>query len=349
MKADKQTPEVDADRGRKRKKRKFALLALLAAIVVGLPLVGAGVHAVLLGQEARLFPSTGERVEVEDSRSLHMLITGVGHDGPVIVLESGGGLTLGFWDEVQSLLSVTLTVVSYERAGVGWSDPPTHSTAIADYVEDLTAALKAKGLPGPYILAGHSIGGYYAREFARRRPELTAGLVLLDPTIEGWGKLPAELTGGVEGLQHQIGPWRVLAQLGVGRVWNPFAAAACSLPVQNRPDYVAATQKDNHLASTQRDGALMLSLKSVEDEGPREGDFPVRVISAGLGGGPAYRHLEEAQWAMHNAMAVRYTDSQHSVIKDANHISMLTESKHASVVADAILALARKARLGASR
>jgi len=50
-------------------------------------------------------------------------------------------------------------VVSYDRAGLGWSDPsPAPRDAVTMAVE-LHAALHAAGVPGPFVLAGHSCGG----------------------------------------------------------------------------------------------------------------------------------------------------------------------------------------------
>jgi pimeloyl-ACP methyl ester carboxylesterase len=48
---------------------------------------------------------------------------------------------------------------------------------MADELHDL---LQAAGVPAPYVLAGHSSGGYIARVFAARHPELVAGVVLVD-------------------------------------------------------------------------------------------------------------------------------------------------------------------------
>ena len=49
-------------------------------------------------------------------------------------------------------------------------------------------------MPGPYLLVGHSLGGFYARHYAHRFPAEVAGLVLLDPAHEDYDAyMPREL------------------------------------------------------------------------------------------------------------------------------------------------------------
>src|SRR5205085_1339577 len=64
---------------------------------------------------------------------------------------------------------------------------------------DLQALVTAAGIPPPYVLAGHSIGGIVARRFYVHHPGLVAGMVLVDSSHEqqtrrfaaaGWRKGP---------------------------------------------------------------------------------------------------------------------------------------------------------------
>jgi pimeloyl-ACP methyl ester carboxylesterase len=52
-------------------------------------------------------------------------------------------------------------------------------------LQELRSLLSSAGLPGPFILVGHSFGGLLARVFASLYPDETAGLVLLDPVSVG--------------------------------------------------------------------------------------------------------------------------------------------------------------------
>ena len=44
----------------------------------------------------------------------------------------------------------------------------------------MRALLQAADLPTPYLLVGHSLGGFYVQAFARRYPTETAAVVLVD-------------------------------------------------------------------------------------------------------------------------------------------------------------------------
>src|SRR5262249_4913310 len=97
--------------------------------------------------------------------------------GPVVVFESGLGKGRDDWREVAKGLAPCLTVVLYDRPGIGSSPAPPNlavpvlAAAVAD---DLLARLGDRGLPGPYLLVGHSLGGLYVQAFAHNHPGAVA-------------------------------------------------------------------------------------------------------------------------------------------------------------------------------
>jgi len=106
----------------------------------------------------------------------------LGQCGPVIVFESGLGEDMCRWEQVARPLAACARVVLYDRPGIGRSGPRTGaSVLLADtVVEQLAALLQAIDAPPPYILVGHSLGGFYMQAFARNRPHEVAALVLID-------------------------------------------------------------------------------------------------------------------------------------------------------------------------
>ncbi|HTT08686.1 MAG TPA: alpha/beta hydrolase [Gammaproteobacteria bacterium] len=119
----------------------------------------------------------GQMVDVGGYR-LHIDCRGEG--SPTVVMDAGlGGVSLE-WLPVQQPLSRHGRVCSYDRAGNGWSDPGPQPRTAAVIVEELHTLLSNAGVPGPYVLVGHSFGGYTAQLFAERYPKLTAGIVLID-------------------------------------------------------------------------------------------------------------------------------------------------------------------------
>ena len=119
----------------------------------------------------------GKLVDVGGYR-LHIYCEGEGI--PTIIFDSGtGGFSLE-WTRVQNVLSRRTRVCSYDRAGYGWSDMGPLPRTSMRITRELHTLLVKADVTGPYILAGHSFGGYTAQLFARNYPEETAGLVLID-------------------------------------------------------------------------------------------------------------------------------------------------------------------------
>ena len=119
----------------------------------------------------------GKLVDVGGHR-LHIHCKGEGL--PTIIFDSGtGGFSLE-WTRVQKVLSRHTRACSYDRAGYGWSDMGPLPRTSERITRELYTLLDKGNILGPYILAGHSFGGYTAQLFARSYPEDTAGLVLID-------------------------------------------------------------------------------------------------------------------------------------------------------------------------
>jgi len=122
-------------------------------------------------------PYPGELINIGTHR-LH--INCVGEGTPSVIIDSGiGGFSLE-WFKIQNNLSNDVRVCSYDRAGYGWSDLGPKPRTTARIVKELKTLLVEARIPGPYLLVGHSFGGYNVRYFASEYPELTAGLVLID-------------------------------------------------------------------------------------------------------------------------------------------------------------------------
>ena len=72
-------------------------------------------------------------------------------------------------------------LVTYDRPGIGKSEPIDEMPTIRNVSDRLVRILNLLELEPPYILVGHSLGGLYVRGFANYYPELLAGLVIIDP------------------------------------------------------------------------------------------------------------------------------------------------------------------------
>jgi len=155
-------------------------LAVAAAAFVCSPAVAGAADEPPPSAAPYMQPQTA--VRLPDGRRVNMVCMGEG--APVVILYAGHNGWSPDWRDAQPEFAKTTRVCAVDRAGYGFSDPgPLPRDAAAD-VSDLYLALKASGLPGPYVLVGHSLGGLEMRLFAYRHPELVSGLLLIDPAIE---------------------------------------------------------------------------------------------------------------------------------------------------------------------
>lgn len=126
---------------------------------------------------ARAVSGEAHDIYIEDYR-LHIECSGRG--SPAVILDAGlGGSSLEWVFVVERLRRLT-KVCTYDRAGYGGSDTGPLPRTSSRIVAELHHLLESAGVPPPYVLAGHSFGGYNMQLFARRYPALTAGLVLID-------------------------------------------------------------------------------------------------------------------------------------------------------------------------
>jgi pimeloyl-ACP methyl ester carboxylesterase len=132
-------------------------------------------------RDHRLYPQVGHSVDI-GGRSLNISCAGQG--SPAVIFDSGGTMPGYTWIRAQEGLAQWTRACWYDRAGYGWSDPAHGSRTSADIADDLHKLLRAAGIAPPYILVGHSFGGFNVRVFAARHPREVAGMVLADSADE---------------------------------------------------------------------------------------------------------------------------------------------------------------------
>jgi pimeloyl-ACP methyl ester carboxylesterase len=124
--------------------------------------------------------------------------------GPAIVLLGGAGQSgSAAFASIEDELAKVATVVTYDRAGLGRSDPPTASPTASDMTDDLQAVLDALDVPKPLLLCGVSLGALPAQLYAVRRPNEVAALLLLDPTPDEMLAAIAEWPAGPQDLARR--------------------------------------------------------------------------------------------------------------------------------------------------
>jgi pimeloyl-ACP methyl ester carboxylesterase len=193
----------------------IAILAVPIGILALLLASGAVYQAVGTVRDRRRFPPHGRLVRVSN-RLMHIHVKGEGT--PTVVFESGMGASSLSWTQVQPAVAKFSCAVSYDRAGHGWSDSAHEPRTAEQIAQELHALLSAAGVPGPYVLVGHSFGGYVTRAFAHLYREDVVGMVLVDSihSAEWESPTPEQLRVIKSGLRYaRIAAW--LARVGLVR------------------------------------------------------------------------------------------------------------------------------------
>lgn len=113
----------------------------------------------------------------------HKLYTTVkGEGSPTVILLPGmNAFSWGWWG-IQDEISETTRVVTYDRAGYGWSEAGPEPYSGKQIVTELHTLLQRLQIEPPYILVGASMGGLYARHYAKLYPDDVAGVIFADPS-----------------------------------------------------------------------------------------------------------------------------------------------------------------------
>jgi len=118
-----------------------------------------------------------------DGRKMHIQCVGPTDTGePTILLEAGGGLDTRSGGEVLNGMRSSHRLCAYDRAGLGFSEPPAErSRTSADQIADLHTLLDEADVSGPFVIGAHSYGATLATLFTQAYPDDVVGLVFVDP------------------------------------------------------------------------------------------------------------------------------------------------------------------------
>ena len=157
-------------------RRVFQTAGVILIVAILLSGIGRVYQSAAEAKDQQQYPPPGKMIDMGGYR-LHLYCTGQG--SPTVVLESGLAGPGLEWALVQQELEKTVRVCSYDRAGLGWSEAGPALRTSQEMVNELHALLVQGGIPGPYVLVGHSLGGFNVRLFAHQYPGETSGIVLV--------------------------------------------------------------------------------------------------------------------------------------------------------------------------
>lgn len=309
--------------------------------------------------DRRRLPPPGRLVDAGGHR-LHVRTCGSG--SPAIVLEAGIAASSVSWALVEPELARSLSVISYDRAGLAWSERPGTPRTPQRLIQELRTVLAATGAEPPFVLVGHSFGGLLVRLYAAAHPEDVAGLVLIDPALVSEWQPPlsparaAMLARGVRFSRR--GAWLArfgvvrfglsLAALGLHALPKAIARASSSgrgqslverlvgeirkLPLETRPAMRAHWSRPGSFLSMAEHLELLPAMCSAARNCGSLGDLPLAVISGA--------HLSREQRSEHEALARLSTRGRHLSAPSGAHWVHLD---HPELVIGTVLEVAAEA------
>ena len=191
------------------------------------------------------------------------------------------------WLLVQPEVANSTRACWFDRAGYGaGSDAapaPQGSDAIAT---DLHQLLQAASVPPPYVLVGHSFGGFNVRVYYARYPGEVAGMVLVDPSHEDMGKIPDLANVGAPLLGLPSALFSVVRR--IARTLGPFGVFRLLAPSPSVPPRGITPDQWATIASLRRqpksqlvqEGSPAANFEIVRHGGDL-GSLPLTVLAAG--------------------------------------------------------------------
>ncbi|GAA2076050.1 alpha/beta hydrolase [Streptomyces albiaxialis] len=284
----------------------------------------------------RFAPPVGGLQEVDGRR---VFAHQMGSGGPAVVFVPGASAVGLDYLGVQQQVSRFTTTVVYDRGGTGYSDPLPLPRPAAVIATELRELLRALDVPGPYVLAAHSLGGLYAHRFAQLFPQEVAGMVCLDVFHRDWDSFmpPSASLDAVE----RMAPGREqMAQMRPA-LREMFAEMFADYPEPVRRALTEAHVSDEWTDAGVAERSGLAALAAELRCGPGLPDVPVVALTV-VGADPGEqaltsertaREMREARKRMDAALVDSVSYGEQRVIADTSHHRLCFERPDAVVQA----------------
>ena len=251
------------------------LVLVLLIFVVGMFIAGAVAKSNLVKQN----PAPGQLVDVGGFK---MHINCMGRGSPTVILAAGTADFSTTWTYVQPEVAKLTRVCSYDRAGLGWSEPSPYPRTVDTTVEELHTLLVNAGVQGPYVLVGHSLGGMHMRVYAYKYPQEVVGLIQVDSLHEDQPVHDSEYTKANQDDSKQFRIFALLNSTGIMAL-APQSIPNLGLPKDAYAQWQASLATSDYFKTT-------LAEINAQEENCAEvralkitgfGTMPLIVLSAG--------------------------------------------------------------------
>jgi pimeloyl-ACP methyl ester carboxylesterase len=292
-------------------------------------------------EASQLPPRVGQAVDI-GGRTLNLYCSGQGT--PTVILEPGGNSPGYAQMSLQSKMAAFTRTCWYDRAGVGWSDPPSSPRTSASIASDLHATLQRAEVLPPYVMAGGSVGGEYVHIYTARYPSEVAGLVFIDSAVPDMHEPDFALSplNRMSGTTRHLICWALpaMARFGiirftVGRERRPsppdFTPEQANIlaKLEAQPKAFITDAEQGCAATDQgrivpREGGGNPDINDAARDAGSLGDRPLVVLTAGRYWAPPGLEKEAAEYHeiwVHQLQAslVRLSTRGRQIVVDADH------------------------------
>jgi pimeloyl-ACP methyl ester carboxylesterase len=314
------------------------MMWLIAGILI---LAGTGaIYQVLsMKSDQHNYPPPGKMVDVGGYK-LHIYCIGEG--SPTVILDAAADMMSADWAWIQPEIAKHTQVCSYDRAGMGWSEPGPQPRDAKQVTSELHTLLTHAVIAAPYVMVGHSAAGLYARLYAADYPNEVIGMVLVDPGHP-------DMDTRIPALQEQnksdaslVETMRILSYFGLPRLMGVGKNNARGLPPQQTAEVNAFVSTPQYWATIR---ALIDSTPATYAEVRATGslgNMPLVVISANTAWftkGALADNARKILNSLQDEIAGLSTNSVHRIIDGATHGSLVHDHDDAQATISAIEAV----------
>jgi pimeloyl-ACP methyl ester carboxylesterase len=319
------------------------IFANIVVSTVAVGLCGLAIQAVMHSRELRKLEPQGSFVRVGGT-AVHFDCRGLG--APTIVLESGATGISAMWVLVRASLQQSFRVCTYERPGVGWSEPDDAGCSPGKAAKNLDDLLAISGEKGPFIMVGHSLGSLYSLRYAGEFPGRVLGLVLLDPIRPDMIARVPGAKATFDALVWRLNVARALAWFGVLHALGPTILPPNDLPDRERREAIMFANSPTHIGTSRCELVHWRQLVDQKQGVASVTDVPLLVISAGRWSWDEANAeiAQRACWKVQEEIAESSPSGRWVVLRNADHLSMLLKAANAATIGSFIVGFAEQFR-----
>lgn len=307
-----------------RRRKLFRVVGALLIVSALLAVVGAVYEAIAEARDRADYPPPGQLVDV-DGHWMHINCSGAG--SPTVIIDAGLGDWSTGWAWVQAEVAATTRVCTFDRAGIGWSEPGPLPRTARQSTQELHTLLGRAGIEPPYLVVGHSMGGLHARVFAADYRSEVSGLVLIEAMNPGAGPVQTGVRTGPRSLFGFDSIPAALARVGLVRLLGGPLGLHPGLPTTVAGSYAArGARPDSAATFLDESRALPESLEQARSV-QTLGSLPLLVLSRNS---PA---AQDAAWQARQSDLLRLSDRSAQSFADRSGHLVAIDQPEAAVAA----------------